>query len=74
MPKTFEPESHPEPGYKPEATANTDLQPTLRVKRALIVGTVLLALMAGSAPVADAATAKGDSSVQNKRICWFSRC
>ena len=75
MNKTFEPGAPPEPNCEPEArTVSNDLRPTLRVKRALFVGAVLLTLMAGTAPAADAATYKGDTGVQTMRICWLSRC
>lgn len=70
MPRTFESGLH----LEPEAIVSNDLQPTSRVKRMLIVGTVLLTLIAGSTSTAEAATSKEDSSVQTKRICWFSRC
>lgn len=74
MTKTLEPGLRTESDHKPGSTASIDPQPTTRVKRTLIVGALLVALVAGGTPVADAATSKGDTSLQTKRICWFSRC
>ena len=73
MTKNSKPGSYLEPDYKPEAMASKDPQLTLKVKQALIVIAVLLSLVAGSAPAADAATSRGDTSIQTQRVCWF-RC
>ena len=70
---TIETGSHLEPDYEAETTRR-GLQTVLGARRGLIAGAVLLALMVGSAPAADAATSTGDNLVQNQRFCWWSSC
>ncbi len=73
MRKLIEAEPHLEPGRK-AGTLGRRRQAALRARRALIVGAVFLALMAGGAPAADAAASSEDTLVQTNRFCWWSSC